>query len=255
MVSHEHRCIFIHISKCAGTSVERAFGVTTPSDPKMGYGWNSEFKLHLQHATPKQMLETGLVTKQQWDTYYKFVIVRNPFARAYSDYPWVMLNTKVYGRFSQFLNASGPFKDRLNVLNNHYMGDHLLPQSDYLQLNGQPIAFDCVIRMENITMGFEQVIKELSLPADFFSTPSNVNNKKLPHYSYFYTPSRKRLVQQLYKKDLDFLEYSYTEKRPISLPFLTDFSMLLGKNGKLNFRLKYPYFAYKWGALKRKLFT
>ena len=27
MISHKHKCIFIHISKCAGTSIEYALGV------------------------------------------------------------------------------------------------------------------------------------------------------------------------------------------------------------------------------------
>ena len=26
MISHEHKCIFIHIPKCAGTSIESALG-------------------------------------------------------------------------------------------------------------------------------------------------------------------------------------------------------------------------------------
>ncbi len=252
MVSHKHKCIFIHISKCAGTTVEEAFGMTNQLDPVMGYGWNSEFKLHMQHATPKQLLASGLVTKPQWDSYYKFIIVRNPFARAYSDYPWVMLNTGVYGSFSNFLQKAGPFKARLNALNSDYMGDHLTLQYDYLHLDGNPIDYDCIIRMEDIQQGFTKVIKDLNLPANFFSQHSNVNNKKLPHYSFFYTRKRKSMVAWFYKKDLAYLDYNFVEKRKWTIAPFADLALLFGKQGKLNFRLKYPYLAYKWGRLKRK---
>ena len=58
MISHEHKCIFIHISKCAGSSIETAFGIDV-SDNTEGnnlnlFGWNKKYRLFLQHATPQQ---------------------------------------------------------------------------------------------------------------------------------------------------------------------------------------------------------
>ena len=77
MISHKHKFIFIHIPKCAGSSI-RDFYFDTPNlDWKIPnydllYGWCPKRKIHLQHATAKQILETDLVSRAVWDNYYKF---------------------------------------------------------------------------------------------------------------------------------------------------------------------------------------
>ncbi|WP_420379817.1 sulfotransferase family 2 domain-containing protein [Gilvibacter sp.] len=253
MVSHKHRCIFIHISKCAGTTVEEAFGVDTTGDAQMGYGWNPDLGIHMQHATPDELLTSGLVTKAQWETYYKFIIVRNPYARAYSDYAWVMLNGDVWGPFGDFIGAKGAFKKRLNVRSVDYMGEHLRSQSEYFLLAGAPVAYDQVIRLESAKAGFATLCEALNLPEDFFKSSANVNKKKLPHYSWFYNANRRRLVADKYQEDLKSLNYSFDDQRPTKLNWLNDLILIFGRSGKLNFRLKYPFLAHRWGRFKRSL--
>ncbi|WP_435579654.1 sulfotransferase family 2 domain-containing protein [Gilvibacter sp.] len=253
MVSHEHQCIFIHISKCAGTTVEEAFGVNTSGDAEMGYGWNESLGIHLQHATPDELLASGLVTQQQWDSYYKFIVVRNPYSRSYSDYAWVMLNGDVWGTFQDFIHARGAFTDRLTKRTVDYMGEHLRPQSEYFLLAGAPVAYDQVIRLESAKEGFATLCEALNLPKGFFKSSANVNKKKLSHYSWFYTAKRKKLVDLTYKKDFETLAYGFEDKRPSTFNFLNDLQLILSKNGKLHFRLKYPYLAHRWGKFKRRI--
>ena len=253
MVSHKLRCIFIHISKCAGTTVEEAFGVDTTGDAQMGYGWSPDLGIHMQHATPDELLASGLVTKAQWETYYKFIIVRNPYARAYSDYAWVMLNGDVWGSFKDFINANGTFKKRLTERSIDYMGEHLRPQTAYFQLEGKGVNYDLVIRLEAAKDGFKALSAALSLPNDFFATASNVNKKKLPHYSWFYNDKRRRLVADKYREDLKSLDYFFDDKRPTKLNWLNDLILIFGRSGKLNFRLKYPFLAHRWGSFKRSV--
>ena len=253
MVSHQHQCIFIHISKCAGTTVEEAFGVDTTGDATMGYGWNESLGIHLQHATPDELLASGLVTRAQWDSYYKFIVVRNPYARSYSDYAWVMLNGDVWGTFQDFIHAKAAFTDRMTKRTVDYMGEHLRPQSDYFLLAGEPVVYDQVIRLESAKTGFQTLCDALNLPRDFFKVSANVNKKKLPHYSWFYTAKRKKLVGLKYKQDLHDLEYHFDDQRPTPLNLLNDLLLIFSKNGKLKFRLKYPYLAHRWGNFKRRI--
>lgn len=68
MISHELRCIFVHIPRCAGTSVE--IWLTGQDywqvDPRMK---------HCTAATAKD------IYAEYWDSYFKFSIVRHPFQR------------------------------------------------------------------------------------------------------------------------------------------------------------------------------
>ena len=71
MISHEYRCIFIHIPRCAGTSIEYWL---------VGKDWwvvNSATK----HLTASQARRQYA---EYWDDYFKFSIVRHPEQRTFS---------------------------------------------------------------------------------------------------------------------------------------------------------------------------
>lgn len=71
MISHEHRCIFVHIPRCAGTAVEEWI---------VGRDWwkvEPETK-HLLASQAKRLYA------RWWDDYFKFAIVRHPYTRTIS---------------------------------------------------------------------------------------------------------------------------------------------------------------------------
>lgn len=216
MINHEHKIIFIHISKCAGTSIENAFGLLNQrvniADYNNLYGWSDVDKLFLQHATPQQLFDLGYLNEQIWDSYYKFIIVRNPWDRLYSDYVWMLKQIKGYGSFRQFIERDGEFKKRLTQRNKYYRGDHLNQQHDYLMLNGKYIKYDKVLRFENLSTGLKELEKELNLKDGFFSTKKKVAKMKLKHYSLFYNKERLRLLESFFYKDLSHLAYKYEHK-------------------------------------------
>src|SRR6187402_3169911 len=67
MISHKHQCIFVHIPKTAGNSINRVFGV----------GWENHKDLARYHAE---------IPRETFERYFKFAIVRNPWDRLLSDY-------------------------------------------------------------------------------------------------------------------------------------------------------------------------
>ena len=70
MINHEHKFIFLHIPKNAGTSIAKALnrqcGVTEPYE---------SFRIHSDDFD-----------KKIWKEYFVFTFVRNPFARMWSQY-------------------------------------------------------------------------------------------------------------------------------------------------------------------------
>lgn len=223
MISHKHRCIFIHIPKCAGSSIFKYFIDDVAVNWKVPnydvlYGWCPERNLHLQHATTDQLIETGLISRDVWESYFKFTFVRNPYDRAYSDYLWVQKDRNIFGSFKDYILKKGVFKDVLLDNNNkNFRGDHCWNQTDFFYSEGD-LAVDYVGRFENLKSDFSFIQKKVGINKPFHKHEKK-NDSRYGHYSKFYTKSKKELVENVYRKDLEKLNYSFDEKKKYLLAF------------------------------------
>jgi hypothetical protein len=71
MISHEYKCIFVHINRCAGSSVEHWI---------CGKDW-WEIEPQTKHLLASQARS---LYRDYWDRYFKFSIVRDPIDRMIS---------------------------------------------------------------------------------------------------------------------------------------------------------------------------
>lgn len=217
MISHKHKLIFIHIPKCAGSSIRDHFfeGMRfnwKKPDYENLYGWCHERRIHLQHATAKQLLETGLISEDIWKAYFKFTFVRNPWDRAYSDYLWVMEDRKIKGSFREYMNATGPFKEIFtNQESKNYRGDHKIPQTEFFDLEGA-YKMDFVGRFETLEHDMQTLNERLKIPFTF-NQHSKKNKRRKPHYSLFYGKTERKLVQEYYANDIQVLKYYFENKK------------------------------------------
>ena len=109
MISHKYKFIHIHIPKCAGTSIEKALGHFDEHEGRNGQDhrtirmieqpWLSNHSIStisnlkelFQRVRHKMINKTNpknheSITPAQFKEYFKFSIVRNPYARIYSWY-------------------------------------------------------------------------------------------------------------------------------------------------------------------------
>lgn len=217
MISHKHKCIFIHIPKCAGTTIKYWLFPNENVDWKKTdynklHGWCPERKFFMQHATSKQLLESNLITQEVWDSYFKFTFVRNPWDRAVSDYFWLMNDQKIKDSFAKYLLKSGKF---VHVLNDkeelYYRGDHLTPQTDFFSTEGA-LKLDFVGKFENFDADMLAISKQLDLN---YKTNLHINKskKKKPHYSHFFSRQIKESFNEIYINDIEKLNYSFEDKQ------------------------------------------
>lgn len=217
MINHKHQIIFIHIPKCAGTSISNLLFQTDKLKWKepyydIHYGWCPKRKIHMQHATPHQLLELGLLDESTWNNYFKFTVVRNPWSRAESGYRWIRSTRKIRDSFENYITASGKYKTILtDNSNKRYRGDHLNKQTDYLNLKGVN-DIDRVLRFENFQNDMKSLLQNLEL--SHLQIPyAKKGKRKKKHYSLFYNEEKKALIEKYYKDDIDQLDYEFIDKR------------------------------------------
>ncbi len=162
MISHHHKCIFIHIPKTAGQSVEHCF------IHALGLTWDTRAPLLLRHNDRTELGPPSLahlkyaeyskykyITEEQLQTYFKFAFVRNPWSRLISIYKYMGHSKKM--DFKSFLMKS--FKNEL--WNNRYW--FVCPQSEYVCDENGELILDFVGRFENLQDDFNYICTKIGL--------------------------------------------------------------------------------------------
>jgi len=217
MINHKYKIIFIHIPKCAGTSISNLLFETKYlkwKEPNydIHYGWCPKRKIHMQHATPNQLLELGLMDESTWNNYMKFTVVRNPWGRAESGYRWIRRTRKIRDSFENYITKSGKYKAILtDNSNKRYRGDHLNKQMDYLNVKGIN-KIDRVLRFEYIQNEMNILLKDLGL-SHLLLPVAQKGKKKKKHYSHFYDEYKKALVDKYFSDDIEHLGYEFIDKK------------------------------------------
>jgi hypothetical protein len=163
MISHHHKCIFIHIPKNAGQSIENVFLDLLNLD------WETRAPLllrpndhpdlgppRLAHLKSYEYVKYKYIPKELYTNYFKFAIVRNPFERVVSIYRYFGYSKKC--SFKEFVN--GPFLNEL--WKEQYW--FVCPQVEYVYKNEQ-LNVDFICRFENLQEDFQHVCKQIGLPS------------------------------------------------------------------------------------------
>ncbi len=191
----KYKCIFIHIPKAGGVSLAyELFG-------NLGGGHQAIYSYYLVYS-PKEFNE-----------YYKFSIVRNPWDRIVSAYfflkeggfhehdrSWFVENLSIFTDFEDFV---------LNWVNkkNVYSYIHFIPQFEFLTLGGAKLLVDKVYKFEEMPI----VIKELNkkLKTKLRGHKKNTTKGRRPNYHEYYSHKTRKIVADVYKKDINCFGYSF----------------------------------------------
>ena len=209
IISHKHRFIFVHVNKCAGTSITRALFPHLGADDVVLGCLPEQEKLHAEskkngglekHSTAghiKSMLDADI-----WQNYFKFAFVRNPWDRLVSSYHWV-LNSKWddgHGRMQAVREAAdfeeyvlSPYCNRRNCM-------------DYLADDNGEILVDFIGRYENLAADFSEVIGRSGMPAVKLGKHNMTKHK---NYTAYYNPLLVDLVEEWFARDIAQFGYRY----------------------------------------------
>jgi hypothetical protein len=124
----------------------------------------------------------------EWDSYFKFCFVRNPYERLVSDYLWLRQNWKRPRTFRDFLENA------------------IMAESSFL-IEGTP-ALDFVGRYERLEQDFSVVCSRLGIG---FNRDNFPIVKRGTNYDYrtFYGSEERKIVERRCKNELALYEYMF----------------------------------------------
>lgn len=231
MLCHHFNCLFVHIPKAAGQSIEHVFikelDLTWETRAPLLLRTNDNILLgpkSLAHLTAQEYTDMKYMTQEQFSRYFKFSFVRNPYERLVSTYIYFNYINKF--DFKHFLNAivSNSLDERSTR--------HFLPQHNYIYDKNENILVDFVGRFENLQNDFNHVCSCISMPNTILphTNKTKKNNHNLgpimaikniaqdlysrkirqrykPRYMDYYDEESIALVNNLYKADFRLFNY------------------------------------------------
>lgn len=174
MISHKHKCIFVHIPKTAGSSIEEVL-LNSPAEfqqlslndfqldkiPPHASGYNRINPWDLKHFPPRYLNEA-------YKDYYKFCFVRNPWDLVVSSYFWWIQQTKM-----EFRKLQGKLLDQMGFFNyvmsfyTDYINEifHCGMGQSYWLLNddNRSMCVNHIGRFENLEEDFDQILQAIKL--------------------------------------------------------------------------------------------
>ncbi len=235
MISHHRKCVFVHIPKNAGQSIEILFL------KELGLTWETRAPLLLRHndhpelGPPKlahlkwhQYVGCNYLTQAQFDDYFTFSFVRNPWSRAVSMYKYLGYRKKC--SFRDFL---------VNELAERLWEEKywfVCPQNEFVCDSDGNVMVDFIGSVENLQADFNEVARQIGFPPtevphthrSRVHRPHQVSKKSIlpwrwrrnegfPTFATFqeyYDDHGRDLVARLYRQDIDMFGYEFEQSAP-----------------------------------------
>lgn len=188
-------CIFIHVPKCAGQSIRRTLFA------------------NLQPGHIRAYTYQLIYPWRQYQQYFKFAFVRNPWDRVVSAYlfmkeggahtkdlMWAKENLSEFNSFESFIKDG---LSRRSILD----WPHFQPQANFLRGQSGRIEMDFIGRFENIQDDFELVRKELGSPEKLAYV--NKTRSKKEGYRSYYKDEIQQIVAEVYSEDIKTFGYDF----------------------------------------------
>lgn len=203
IISHKHKFIYFKAKKVAGTSTEillsdlvGAEDIVTPITKSDSLSHKPRnYNRFVNHSPP--LCIKNKIGEDQFDSYFKFITVRNPFDRVISWYFWQKNQGIGNKNFKDFVLSQGCRS--------------LDAFSDWIFLKKE-CAINDYIRYENLKGDTKRILGKWFDVDDFVYPRAKTdqrNEKK--HYTEYYDDETRQIVAEIYAKDVEYFGYKFGE--------------------------------------------
>ena len=178
MINEEKKVIFIHVIKTGGASIERYFEA------------GRDHKTSLQYVH-----ELG---ERQWQSYFKFTIVRNPWDKMVSQYhfnanKWVPEGTS----FNEYIRL---FSEGHRI--STFSPFHL----PYITNSKGDVIIDYIGRFEDLDKSMKYICSEIG---SVYTGLPHINKSKHLKYQEYYNDESKNIISKMFAKEIDLFNYRF----------------------------------------------
>lgn len=201
MVSHNLKCIFVHIPKCGGISIKKI--LTSVEYYNYSYGEylisklpESEYAFFEHHTNAVEFKSKC----EYWKDYFKFAFVRNTWDRLASYY--------FYCKKKQIQKA-----DSMNfeAWVQRFVGSGKYPGSSqmfWIETEPDKIELDFIGKFENFEKDFQYVCRKLKIQADL----PHINKTRHKHYSVYYSDALADFVAEKCAVEIKYFNFKFERK-------------------------------------------
>jgi len=186
MIDKEHKCIFVHIPKTGGTSITNALNIK-----------------HHNHKMAKELKQEN----DDWNDYFSFSVVRNPWDRMVSLY-FYYKNNNEYSNYKIKNDIPSTFSDFIYEFNEKKRNWYTIfyqQQADWLYDDEQNLLVNQICRFENYKEDVEKIFKKLNIKKKLLHERRSVHE----HYKTYYNEETINIVKNLFEKDIILFGYEY----------------------------------------------
>lgn len=184
MINHQLKCIFVEIPKTASTSVRSIVGA--PQKP---------------HLNIYQICQS--LPADQFQAYFKFSFVRNPWDRVVSLYErnegLQLKNKMTFEEFVDWIQFSSA--TCLHPVPHRYQLDWLVDTNGRVMVNA-------IGRYESIEDDWAKIAAKLSVSPTL--PRLNENRSKKRHYTEYYTDKTRDIIRRKFSVDIEAFQYDFT---------------------------------------------
>ena len=220
LISHSHRFIYIHTGKTGGMSMREVliplceepekFKIRRPAKTKDGKPnpLYTVWETLLLHPTVRDVRRE--LPAEQFNSYFKFAFVRNPWDLQVSMYHFILREpgatnhdvVKALGSFEAFLDwvaeTAVPFPKGITKL-----------QKDMLVDEDGKLLVDFVGHYERLSADFAEIGQRLGFAAEL----PHLNKSKHKDYRDYYSERTRALVGDVFRADIDMFGYGFDPAR------------------------------------------
>lgn len=204
VISHRYKCVFVHVPKAGGQSIENVFvdlhGLTWETRAPLLLRPCSDRRFgprFLAHLTAREYVSCGHLSQSDFDEYFTFAAVRNPWDRVLSTFRYLNPDQVEFADWAKTTLVR-------KVEQGHFF---FRSQADFLSQADGTIMVDQILRLEDFPHAFDPVRERLGLPGSGLPKVNVTTSHADLTTEVAFDPATEALVGQLYSTDVDLLGY------------------------------------------------
>jgi len=205
IISRKHKFIFIHVPKVGGTSIKkglRSFYDRKTELEKVPKGMRVSSAIARKHVAAFMLRQA--IGGKQWNNYFKFGFVRNPWDWVVSIYHFIRINGRdprqpevLKMTFEQFV----PWFIRQDSVEFKLLNG----QHSYLMHRGKTLV-NFIGKIEKFQEHFDIVCDRIGIAHQKLGRD---NTTKRTAYRDYYSEKNRKIVAQFFKKDIQLFRYEF----------------------------------------------